>query len=336
MCDERDVVLHHLVLREQFPVRRARHRAFTQDVERALRLPEPPHRVVDTTAAETLLREQEPLAGLPDQVIGGHPAVGEHDLGVVADASVLDLGMRHRADVAHDLHPGCARGHDEHRRVAVRPALGVRLGEDEDDVGDRRVGDEPLVAVDDPLVAVPGRRRADHSRVGAGEERLGERERARDLAPEVGPEPALLLRVGRAVREQLHVPAVGSLHAEDRHRHHAAPDDLRHQGELQLAEPVPAELRIEERTPQSPGLHLRLEVALDRLPLLGGELVEDRFERYELAVDERPHPGELLFELGLGLEIPRHTVPDRRLVAPGIAPSIGGFDRGRNHDVITP
>ena len=80
------------------------------------------------------------------------------------------------------------------------------------------------------------RGRADDRRVGAGEERLGERERARDLAAQVRPEPALLLRVGRAVREQLHVAAVGRLHAEDAHRHHAAADDLRHQRQLQLPE----------------------------------------------------------------------------------------------------
>ena len=37
-----------------------------------------------------------------------------------------------------------------------------------------------------------------------------------------------------------------------------------------------------------------------------GELVVDRFERDQLRVDELAHPLELLFELGIGLEIPSH------------------------------
>ena len=246
--------------------------SLAHDVERALRLAEPAHRVVDATAAEPLLGEHEALAGLADEVVGRHPAVLEDDLGVVAEPAVLRVGVGHRPDVAHDLHAGRAGGHDEHRGVAVRPALGVGLGEHQHDVGDRRVGDEPLVAVDHPLVAVEHRGRADHGRVGAGEERLGQREGARDLAPQVRPEPPLLLRVGGAVGEQLHVPAVGRLHAEDRHRHHAATDDLGHQRQLQLAEARAAELRVEERAPQALRLHPVLQVALDHRPLVGGQL----------------------------------------------------------------
>ena len=126
-----------------------------------------------------------------------------------------DIGVGHRADVADDLHARCAGGDDEHRGVAVRAAFGIGLGEDQDDVGDRRVGDEPLVAVDHPFVAVLDGGGADHGRVGAGEERFGQGERAGDLAPQVGPEPPFLLRVVGAVGEQLHVSAVGGLHAED-------------------------------------------------------------------------------------------------------------------------
>ncbi len=46
--------------------------------------------------------------------------------------------------------------------------------------------------------------------------------------------------------------------------------------------PVAAELRVEERAPQPLRLHLFLQVTLDRLPLVGGQLVEDRLERDQL------------------------------------------------------
>ena len=80
------------------------------------------------------------------------------------------VGVRHRADVAHDLHARRAGGHDEHRRVPVRAALGVGLGEDQHDVGHRRVGDEPLVARRSPT----RRRRASRScRSRSGRRRRG-------------------------------------------------------------------------------------------------------------------------------------------------------------------
>ena len=142
--------------------------------------------------------------------------------------------------------------------------------------------------------------------IGAGQEGLGQGEGAGDLAPQVGPQPALLLGVGRTVGQQLHVPAVGCLHPEDRHRHHAAADDLGHQGQLELTQPLAAELRVEEGAPQALGLDLVLEMGLDHAPLVGGQLVEDGLERDQLPVDEGPHPGELLLELRLRLEVPRH------------------------------
>jgi hypothetical protein len=85
-----------------------------------------------------------------------------------------------------------AVGLDEEGGRPVR--LAVRLGEDDVDVGDRRVRDPVLRAVDHPPVAVrdgegPHRRRI---RAGLG---LGERERRRHLPRREAREPALLLRV---------------------------------------------------------------------------------------------------------------------------------------------
>ena len=60
----------------------AGHGPLAHDVEGALGLTEPAHRVVDATAAEALLGEHEAVAGVADEVVGGHPAAGEHDLGM--------------------------------------------------------------------------------------------------------------------------------------------------------------------------------------------------------------------------------------------------------------
>ena len=42
-----------------------RHRPLAEHVERALRLPEPAHRVMDAPGPEPLLREQNPSPSLP-------------------------------------------------------------------------------------------------------------------------------------------------------------------------------------------------------------------------------------------------------------------------------
>jgi hypothetical protein len=50
-------------------------------------------------------------------------------------------------------------------------------------------------------------------------------------------------------------------------------------------------------------------VALDHPPLLGGQPIKNRLERYQLTIDERAYPRELLLERRVGLEIPRHEHP---------------------------
>ena len=212
----------------------------------------------------------KPSPGWPIRWSAGTRQSSEHQLGVIADPSVLHVGVRHRGDVAHDVEAGSVGGDDEDRRVTVRAAFGVGLGEDQHDVGDRRVGDEPLVPVDHPLVAILVGGRADHGRVGTGEERLRERERAGDLAAKIRPEPPLLLRLGGAVGQQLHVAAVGRLHTEDAHGEHAPADDLRHQGQLELPESRAAELRVEKCAPEPPLLDLSLEVGLHDPPFVAG------------------------------------------------------------------
>ena len=249
-------------------MRLPRHRPLAHDVEGPLGLADPSHGVVDPSAAEALLGQHETLTGRADQMVGGDPTILEEDLGVVsragrsATSGWAIVGMSRRMS-----HPGRPGRNDEDRSVLVGAVLRVGLGEHENDVGDRRVGDEPFPSVDHPLTAVEHRRGGDLGGIGPGQKRLGQGEGARDLAAHVRPQPALLLLLGGAVGEQLHVAAVGCLGPEDDHRDHRSTDQLRHQGQLHLAESGTAELRIEERPPQAPLLDLGLQVALDESPL---------------------------------------------------------------------
>src|SRR5437867_4809921 len=55
-----------------------------------------------------------------------------------------------------------------------------------------------------------------------------------------------------------------------------------------------------------------------------GRLVEvERLQRVDLVTDESPHPLQLLLELGLGLEIPRHCFLPGRVPNPRSSPKWG-------------
>ena len=115
---ERDVVLDHLVLPQELAVRLSRDGTLTHDVQGPLGLPEPAHGVVDPTASQALLRQDEPITWGTDQVIGRHPTVAKDDLCMVAVLAELGDRMGHRADVPHDLHPGGSLGHHRRRKRA--------------------------------------------------------------------------------------------------------------------------------------------------------------------------------------------------------------------------
>ena len=80
-----------------------------------------------------------------------------------------------------------------------------------------------------------------------------------------------------------------------------------HEPELDLAEALAAELGVEVRGPQPAALDLLLQRRVDAVERVLVELVGDRLERPDLLADELAHPVELLLELGLGREIPRHA-----------------------------
>ena len=196
--------------------------------------------------------------------------------------------------------PGVVARHDEH---AVR-------AHDEQDVGDAAGAGEPLLAVDDPFLAVAHRVRAEQVRVGAAL-RLGHRVRRPELLVQHRLEPALLLLVGAVRREHLHVAGVGRGRAEHLRRRRVAAEDLVQQAELELAVAGPAEILVEEDRPQPlvldlvlQALHQRLDLRVPRPHRVG----EHVLERLHLFAAELLDPVKLLLELGLGGEVPTHQM----------------------------
>ena len=79
-----------------------------------------------------------------------------------------------------------------------------------------------------------------------------------------------------------------------------------HEPERDLAEALPAELRRQVRGPQPALADLALQRGERAVEL---RLVEvERLQRPDLVADEAAHPVQLRLKLGLGGEVPRHTV----------------------------
>ena len=195
------------------------------------------------------------------------------------------LVVAHHGHRPHALEAGRVHRHQDHARALVRRRVGV--GHDH---GDRERGavvarGEPLVAVDDPLVAVELRARHQAGRVGARRLRLGHREAGADLAVEQRLEPALLLLVRAVLGEDLHVAGVGRRAVEDHRRDPAAAHQLAEHPVLPVGEPGAEAVVRQEQVPEALGLGALAQVdqdlgvrdaradllveRLDRLPLHG-------------------------------------------------------------------
>ena len=91
-----------------------------------------------------------------DQRVRAYAAVPEPDFGMAARAEGF-----HGRDAAHDLEAGGRHIHQEPRW----PVLGAR--DHDGEIGPHGARDEPLVAIDDPVVSVAAGLGAQHARVGA-------------------------------------------------------------------------------------------------------------------------------------------------------------------------
>ena len=144
--------------------------------------------------------------------------------------------MAHLAVVRADLEAGGAGGHEEDgdARIGARGLAGA--GEDDEQPGDRRVGDEPLGPADHPLAGVADGAGAQPCRVGAGAG-LGEGEGRDDLAGGEPLEPGGLLLVGAEIDE--HLPGDAVVGAEHRAQREGRVAELHRQ--LDVLDEVEAE-----------------------------------------------------------------------------------------------
>ena len=143
--------------------------------------------------------------------------------------------------------------------------------------------------------------------------RFGHRVAGEDLALQQRAEVALLLRLGAVVGDDLGVAGVGGLAAEDDRRPLGAAEDLVQQRELDLAVAGAAQVGPEVCGPEAlvPDLVLQrvdgpAAVVVQRRE---GQARPDEVQRLDLLPDELVGPVQLLLELGIGLEVPRHCVP---------------------------
>jgi hypothetical protein len=137
----------------------------------------------------------ETLIQLAEHIGGGHPNVGEGQLG-----GVLHLAA-HLVEFATAGEAGHAVLDDQQREPSppvVRVCRGT--GHDDDKVGLHAAGDESLCAVDDIVVAVTHRVRAHAGQIGAGAG-LGHRDGAEQLPGSQAGEPPLTLLGIRVVQE---------------------------------------------------------------------------------------------------------------------------------------
>ena len=119
-----------------------------------------------------------------------------------------------------------------------------------------RAGDEPLVAVDHPVVAVLDGLRLDERRVGAGDLGLGHREAGAGAALGERAEVALLLVGRRPVEERVHVALVRRLGVDHERADAGAAGlggDERHRGRAEAhAVPLGGQVRVPEALRLSP------------------------------------------------------------------------------------
>ena len=214
------------------------------------------------------------------------------------------------AVVAHDLDAGRIGRDDEHRHAAVGRGVRVRDRHDDEESGKLGVRGEPFLAVDDPVAAVLNRGCGEDQRVGAAL-RLGDGEARHDLVFEQRLQIFFLLRRRTVMRQNFGISGVGRLRSEHDRPEPRASEQLVHQRELQLAVALAAELWPKMAGPEAALPHALLqrpnqfrEQRIVNVPLIAEHMIE----RLDLVAHETVDPVELLLELRVSEELPRHRI----------------------------
>ena len=216
------------------------------------------------------------------------------DLGVGAPELQPQVRVRlHRLDVAQDLVAGVRQFDEEGAVALVAGRVRVGLGHHQRDVGHARGRAEPLLAVQDPLVAVEDRRRLHARGVRAG--RLL-RHRVADalLAVQQRLQVLLLLVVRAVLDEREHRGVVGALGVE-----------------REGAEVALAQLHLHERVGQRPQSHAPFLHGHERTPEpLGARLLPQPGQHVVEVVSRAHFLGRVTFLL--------HELADLVADGPGV------------------
>ena len=225
-----------------------------------------------------MLASSEAGSFLAEHLGGGHPAVVEGEDRVVV-AAVGDRPVA-RADLEARGAPVDEEAGDP--LLASRPGLLLPGGDEGDDeVGEVRVADEVLGAVDHEVAAVAPREGLHAPHVGA-RVRLGHREGIDLLAAHARVQVAGAL-LGVACAQDVRGPA-----PEDGEGHRGAAELALEQGEGQVVETPAPELGRDVGGVEAEGPDLVLDRAAELARHLAGAL-DLRLERMELVLDEAPY-----------------------------------------------
>ena len=228
------------------------------------------------------------------------------------------LVVAEHRQAAHERDARRVEGHEDHRLPVIRVGVGVGDTHEHGDLAARveRAAREPLVRVDDVVVAVGLDAAADVRRVRRRDPRLRHREARSDLAFEQRSQPLLALRLGSELGEDLHVAGVGRRavggFAEERRATH-----LLTQRRVVGVREAGAVLGVgHEQVPQSALARFRLQRLHDRrrepdVARLATLVAVGRLRRTHDLIVEVAQSFEEIDRAGTGREIHGRTLPLR-------------------------
>src|SRR5436309_5685177 len=136
---------------------------------------------MNSAGPQPFLRDEKPIPRLSECIRHGYPAVA------VIDFAVRAGRLAHYGDRPDDLESRRVRGHDNLAHPAVRVAIWVADAHDYRERGADRAAREPLVAINDPFVAVAHRACLEPGRVCARDLWFGHGEAGPDITVDKRP-----------------------------------------------------------------------------------------------------------------------------------------------------
>ena len=209
----------------------------TGQFQRALGGANQAHAVVDAARAQAPLGNFEAAPRAQQHIAGGHPHILEQDFRVAQRRVVITQGRQraHHAQARRDL------GHQNLALLQV--AIGVvrvRLAHDDENLRAlvHGAGDEPLAAVQHPVIPVLLYAQLDVGGVGGGDLGLGHGVGGADLPCQQRPQPALLLLGVAVAHQHFHVAGIRRIAVEHLRRPQHPAHHFRQRRVVKVAEAV--------------------------------------------------------------------------------------------------